>query len=67
MTATAGLLGAHSLRARMRWQTVIVTWNRASPPRFLASDNMILLLVKTGELTAEFAAILVNATVVSRP
>jgi hypothetical protein len=49
------------------WRTVFVRWKPGVSPKVLTSDNMILALAKKGELTATKTALVVNATVVSKP
>ncbi len=49
------------------WRTVIIRWKPGVTPRVLTSDNMILALAKTGQLTVTKTAMVVSATVVSKP
>src|SRR5690349_12897577 len=49
------------------WQTVIVKWKPGVTPQVLTSDNMILALAKKGQLTATNTAVIVDATVISKP
>ena len=49
------------------WKTVIVRWKPGVTPTVLTSDNMILDLAKTGELTATKTSLVVNAAVIHKP
>jgi hypothetical protein len=49
------------------WRTVIVRWKPGVTPRVLTSDNMIMDLVKKGELTATKTSLIVNAAVIPKP
>lgn len=49
------------------WRTVIVRWRPGAAPKVLTSDNMILALVKRGEVTITKTATVVNAPVLSKP
>lgn len=48
------------------WRTLIVRWKHGFIPKVLTSDNMILALVKKGELSIKATAMVVNAAVVSK-
>ncbi len=48
------------------WRTLIVHWKQGFSPKVLTSDNMILALVKKGELTIKATWMMVNAAVVSK-